>query len=374
MANETQSASATRDPDSQEAVRIGVVGAGWFASRRHLPDAQQNPRVTIAALCRRDPEARAKMAARFGVPPERAYEDWRRMLDEAELDAVLIATPNALHYEQAQAALERGLHVLVEKPMAVRSAEAWELVALARAKDRKLAVALNPPFWAHCHRIRRALRDPRMGSLENASLYFTSSAEYVFGRAPLPADLPGVVPPTLFRADPELTGGGYFIDGGSHLVSELLWVTGLRARRVCALMDTTPTDMRACVSLELDNGVVAAINTIGDSKYARRRVRNVFGTTNGMITVNTYDFETQIVMTDQETQTFREGDIFPVANPITNFVDAIQGRGALFSPGEHGAQVVEVVEAAYRSAETGQTITLQESGTPPTETAPVPTS
>src|SRR5581483_4392206 len=304
------------------------------------------------------PEARAKMAARFGVPPERAYEDWRRMLDEAELDAVLIATPNALHYEQAQAALERGLHVLVEKPMAVRSAEAWELVALARAKDRKLAVALNPPFWAHCHRIRRALRDPRMGSLENASLYFTSSAEYVFGRAPLPADLPGVVPPTLFRADPELTGGGYFIDGGSHLVSELLWVTGLRASRVSCLMDTTPLDMRIAFCVQLENGAVGTINAIGDSKFSSRRVRNIFGATGGTMTVNSFDFETHIQILGQEPQRFKEQDLLPVASPVQNFVDAVRGKGALYSPGEHGAHVVEVIEAAYQSAATGSTVSI----------------
>ena len=339
-------------------IRLGVIGAGAFACRRHLPDAVNNPRVNLAAICRRDPEARAKIAAHFCIPEDRAYGDWQQMLDAVPLDAVLIATPNAQHYEQAKTALERGLHVLIEKPMAIHAHEAHELVALAREKNLKLSVALNPPFWAHCHQVRRALRDERMGALESVAMYWSGSAEYVFGRAPQPGNLPGIVPPTMFRADPELNGGGYFVDGGSHLVSELLWLTGLRARRVAALMDETPTDMRIALSVELENGAVATINSIGDSKFPTRRVRNVFGAVGGMVLIVNFEFETTIMLHGQEHRRFKEAELMPVPQPIANFVSAIEGNGQLYSPGEHGAQVVEVVEAAYESATTGRTVTL----------------
>jgi predicted dehydrogenase len=355
---------------SRAPIRFGVIGAGWFASRRHLPDMQNHPEVTLAAICRRDPEAGAKMAQRFGLTPEQTFADWQQMLDCVELDAVLIATPNALHYEQAKQALERGLHVLLEKPMALRGAEAWELVALAREKQRQLAVTLNPPFWAHTHRVRNALHSEVMGSLESVAIYWSGSAEYVFGRAPRPENLPGVVPPTMFRADPTLNGGGYFIDGGTHLVSELLWTTGLRARRVSALMDTLPTDMRAVISIELENGVVASINTIGDSKYPGRRVHHVFGAVNGVVTVNTFDFKTEIRVHGDEPRIFKEHDLPQVSQPVANFVNALRGQEALFSPGEHGAQVVEVVEAAYESARSGRTVCLSSSQEFPEATNP----
>ena len=355
----TETAAKTQaETAGVEPVRLGILGAGSFVSRRHLPEAVKNPHVHVAALCRRDAEARATMAAHFGVPTEQAYADWQEMLAHAELDAVLIATPNSLHYEMAKAALEAGLHVLLEKPMTVRSEDAHKLVALAQDRNRLLGVALNPPFWAHCHQIRRALKDEKMGELEAAAIYWTGNAEFVFGRAPMPASGTGVVPPTLFRADPELNGGGYFQDGGSHLVSQLLWVTGLRAKRVSALMDSTPTDLRVSLSLEMANGAAASITSIGDSKVSTRRVRNTFGATGGTITVNGFDFETDINFHGQEHRRFKEADLLPVPGPITNFVDSIQGRGKLFSPGEHGAHVVEVVEAAYASATTGRVITL----------------
>lgn len=351
----TDGSSPTPD---QKPVRFGVIGAGWFACRRHLPDIKDNHRAVAAALCRRDPEAREKVAKRFDVPPERAFEDWQEMLDKVELDAVLIATPPYLHFEQAKAALNRGLHVLLEKPMTVRASEARELVALAHGKNLKLSVALNPPFWSHCHQMRRALKEGKMGTLESVTMYWTGSAEHLFGRAPQPENLPGVVPPTMYRADPELGGGGYFIDGGSHLISEVLWVPNLRAVRVSAMMDALPCDMRAIVNIELENGAFVSVNTVGDSRFSQRRVRNVFGASNGSITVKTFAFETTVIIPGHEPRTFREEQLLPVANPISNLVDAIQGRTALFSPPEHGAHVVEVVEAAYESARTGQTIVL----------------
>jgi predicted dehydrogenase len=355
MENETN-AAAGNAPMSP--VRLGVIGAGWFVSRRHLPDVQRAANLQLTSLCRRDDAARTRMAEHFEVAPQYAFADWQRMLDEAPLDAVLIATPNSLHFEQAKAALEKGMHVLLEKPMTVRSDHARELVRLAREKGLHLGVALNPPYWAHCHRARRALASDTMGPVESVSLYWSGTADYLFGRGPQPENLPGVVPPTSYRADPELNGGGYFVDGGPHMVSELIWVTRQRIRRVTAFMDTTPSDMRATLSVEFENGAVGTLNSIGDSRYPHRRVLNIFGCAHGMVQIKNFDFETTITRNGQESEHFKEADLISVGTPVGNFADAIQGLGPLFSPGEHGAHVVEVVEAAYRSAATGQSVTL----------------
>jgi len=298
------------------------------------------------------------MESHFGLPPDSGFDDWRKMVDEAPIDAVLIATPNSLHYEQAKAALERGLHVLVEKPMTLKTEHARELVDIAKERDLKLAVALNPPHWAHCHRARRAIQSEQMGEFESAALYWTGSAAHLFGRAPRPANLSGVVPPTDYRADPELNGGGYFADGGPHLISEIIWLTGLKVKRVSAMMDAVPADIRIGITLEMENGAIATICSIGDSQFEQRRVRNIFGGANGSVAIIHQEFETHIQIRGMEPVKFREADLAPVAGPIANFIDAIQGRTALFSPGEHGAEVVEIVEAIYESARTDRIITL----------------
>ena len=178
-------------------------------------------------------------------------------------------------------------------------------------------------------------------------------------QSPAAGNLPGLVLPTDYRSDPEMNGGGYFADGGPHLISELLWLTGLRAKRIIALMDAVPADMRIAICIEMENGAMATISAMGDSSLDQRRVRNVFGGANGTVAIIHPEFETHIQIKDMEPVKFREADLTPVANPVSNFVDAIQGRTELFSPGEHGADVVQVVEAIYESARTGRVVSLQ---------------
>jgi predicted dehydrogenase len=189
-----------------EQVRIGVVGAGWFASRRHLPDIGRCAGAKLAALCRRNEAELRRLVEHFGRPP--AYTDYAQMLAEAELDAVLICTPHALHGPQAAAALARGLHVLVEKPLALTAREAAALAEQARERALVLAVAVNPPYWAHCHTLRAWLEEGRIGDLEAIDLRWFGSVEALYGRGSLPETMPGVVRPSLFRGNPVLAGGG----------------------------------------------------------------------------------------------------------------------------------------------------------------------
>jgi len=337
-----------------EPIKLGVIGAGWFASRRHLPDAVASPDVTVQALCRRDREPLRVLAEHFGVA--QTFTDYQDMLESADLDGVVIATPHALHYEHAKAALDRGLHVLVEKPMTVRSDHARELVALAEEKGLVLIVALNPPYWRHIQFVRELIGEGKLGEVEGIDSQWTGNAEGLFGRAPLPDQLPGVVRPTLYRADPELNGGGYFVDGGSHQVCEVLWTTGLAATEVSALMDEVPSDTRALVSVRLENGALATIGGINNSRMPGKRVRlTVFGS-EGTAAAEGLPFRVTFTPREGDPTTVSEDELPDLPTPVQNFADAILGRAAPRSTGRDGLAVVEVVEAAYQSAGRGRTV------------------
>lgn len=337
-------------------VCMGVIGAGWFASRRHLPEIKRNPDTRLAGICRRDRQALDKLQETFEA--DKIYTEWREMLEDSALDAVLIATPHNLHFEPAKAALEHGLHVLLEKPMTVYAEEARELEQMAMERGLKLSTALNPPFWAHTHRLRSAIRDGRIGKLEAMNIFWTGNAGYAFGQAPRPDNLPGVVPPTMYRSDPELCGGGYLIDGGSHLISEILWLSDLRAVQVSCIMDNVPSDRRAVVTLKLENDAIASVICLGDSQSGERRVRNTFAGSDGTITVEGFDFNTSVQTRSGKLESFTEKDLPPVTGPITNFTNAILEREPLHSSTAHGVHVVEIIEAAYRSATTGEIVRL----------------
>ena len=343
----------------QDRVRLGILGAGSFVSRRHLPESAGNAHVVVTALCRRDPDALATMASHFGLTPEQTYVDWKEMLERAPLDAVLIATPNSYHYEMAAACLERGLHVLLEKPMTVRSEDAHALVALAEERSLQMSVALNPPFWAHCHQIRRALKEEKMGALESAAMYWTGNVEHVFGRVPMPDSgcrrCTTYVVPRRSRTEWGRVLPGWRVAPG---VADALGHRSARAPGVCR--DGCHADRSArplcCSNWKMARSPPLLVS--GTANFPLRRVRNVWGAANGTITVVNPDFETSIMLHGQEHRKFKEADLLPVPGPITNFVDAIQGRGKLFATAEHGAHVVEVVEAAYQSAAAGHAITL----------------
>jgi predicted dehydrogenase len=336
-------------------VRLGVIGAGSFTSRRHVPTIVNSPDAELIALCRRNEEMLRKMADHFEC--QNTFTDYEQMLDEMEMDGVLVTTPHALHYQHAKAALEKGLHVMLEKPMAIKTGEARELVDIAKNRGVVIVIAYNPPFWQHTTYMREAINSGVLGEIEGVHINWIGNAEHVFGLVPMPDSMPGVVPPTLFRADPELGGGGHFIDSGSHLVSELLWTTGLRVREVCALMDNPGLDMRTNASLTLENGAICTITNVGNSKIARR-IHNTYFGSEATLFVDGMPFRLTICKPDAEPVVVPDADMPAVPQPVDNFVNTILGKARPLCSADDGLEVVKVIEAVYTSARTGAKVTL----------------
>ncbi len=337
-------------------IRMGVVGAGAFASRRHIPDMQSNGEVEVVGICRRDPEQLGIVADHFGVNGR--YTEYQQMLEDASLDAVLVSTPHALHYSQARAALARGLHVLLEKPMALEPSETEDLIALSEKSELVLAVALNPPFWKHTQFARETIHDGLIGDLEAVSISWLGNVEAVFGKTELPEVMPGVVKPTLYRGDSALGGGGHFMDLGSHLVSELLWVTGSLPVAVSAQMDEPVLDMRASVQVTLERNVFGTITAVGDSPHPDRRIQNVYRGSKGTLTVTGMPFRILLERAGEEPVWVEEESLPDLPGPVENFVDAIRQRAILRSSASHGSDVVRVISGAYQSAVTGELVAV----------------
>ena len=296
-----------------------------------------------------------KMADHFDCP--NTFTDYRQMLDEAEMDGVLVTTPHGLHYEHARAALEKGLHVMLEKPMAIRASEARELADIAKAKGLEIVVALNPPYWSHTAYLREAISSGVIGEIEGVHINWIGNAEHVFGLTPMPESMPGVVRPTLFRADPKLGGGGHFVDSGSHLVSELLWTTGLRACEVSALMDDSELDMRTSASVTMENGALCTVTNTGNSKIGRR-IHNTYFGSKATVFVEGMPFKVTICKPDEEPVIVSPDDMPIMPQPVDDLIHAILGRSEPLCSADDGLRVVEVIEAAYISARTGRKVTL----------------
>jgi predicted dehydrogenase len=138
-----------------DVLRVGVVGGGMIAQAMHLPYLNElQDRFAIAALTEPSQTVRDALCARFGIPDR--YDDWRSMLDGTALDAVLIAAPAATHAEVTVAALEQGLHVFCEKPLAITLADIDRIIA---ARDRAGRVVQVGYMKRHDPAFRHALAE-----------------------------------------------------------------------------------------------------------------------------------------------------------------------------------------------------------------------
>jgi len=308
--------------------RIGVIGAGWFASRRHCPDVAAHPQARLSALCRRDKAALKKMGEAFGV--DALFTDYRELIAADRVDAVLICSPHDLHYEHTMAALDAGLHVLL--------------------------VAQNPPYWRHAARLRQAFDEGDLGDLESAAICWAGNALGVLGRELLPDDLPGVVPPTLFRSD-AVTQGGFLVDGGSHLLCELLWCTRQRVVAVTAQMDDVQADIRAVLTLQLANGAFASLVQTADSQLRRKRQHSVYYGSRGTATVTGFPFSLQLDSPSVQAN-WTEEELPDVPTPVQDLINAMQGHGPVRIDGDTAVHVVEILDAAYRAAAQGRRVTI----------------
>lgn len=336
-------------------LRLGVIGAGWFASRRHCPDILRHPETTLSALCRRDPAELQKLAAHFQVG--HCFTDYRELIHSGLVDAVVICSPHHLHYEHTLPALEQGLHVLLEKPITIDPGEGRRLVALAAERGLALVVGQNPPYWSHCCFLREQIAAGTLGTIESAHVHWVGNAKGVLGLEALPADLPGVVRPSLFRGDAAQNGGGFLMDGGTHLISELLWCTGLRVAAVSAVMDNATWDVRAALSARLSNGALATLSILADSGTPAKRQHSLYYGSAGTAELRGFPFAVRIT-TGKEELDRREDELPIPPTPVANLVDCILRQGHPAMAGELAVHVVEVTQAAYASARSAQVIKL----------------
>lgn len=122
-------------------INCALIGAGWIAQVAHLPALTNNPAVKVTAICDTDPARGRAAAVKWRIP--QVYEDPSRLIEQEKFDFLVIATPPANHYALAKLGLERGLSVLVEKPLSLSSRDAQELTDLAKAKGCTLGVIHN---------------------------------------------------------------------------------------------------------------------------------------------------------------------------------------------------------------------------------------
>src|SRR5918999_5884751 len=250
---------------------LGVIGAGSWTVSSHLPAMERRrDEVEYVIVNRRNPELLERIRDRFGF--EKASTDWRDVVAERP-DIVIVASPVALHHEQAKAALEAGAHVLCEKPFTIDPAEAWDLVETAARHDRHLLLAYG---WNYRPMVVAAKdlmdRDGGIGPVEQITIHMSSHTRALLsGTGGYPEAAPESIPEPETWIDPTLSGGGYGQAQFTHALGLALWLApALRGQDVFAFMSApldAPVELHDAIAVRFTNG---AVGTVGGGSEPHR--------------------------------------------------------------------------------------------------------
>lgn len=185
-----------------EKIRVGIIGTSWWADAMHLPALAAHPQAKLVAIGGRNPETTQAMAARWDIP--HVYTQWEEMISQANLDALVVSTANDTHYSISLAALERGIHVLCEKPLALTYPQALHLAAYAEKKGLITLVPFTYSYMPTTRYLQELITGGYIGKPYHLNLrYYTGYArdgQY------------------MWRFDQNKAGAGVLGDIGSHFL------------------------------------------------------------------------------------------------------------------------------------------------------------
>lgn len=151
-------------PNYRKAIKLGIIGCGRVAEERHLPALRHIADVQVVAVADTQTDRAHRMAEKFGI--ERQFNDYRDLLDCADVEAVGILTPTGSHAEIGLASLESGKHVLIEKPLALNLDECDQLIAFSSRSPSKVVVGFNLRWHRLVRRARRIVESGSLGRIK----------------------------------------------------------------------------------------------------------------------------------------------------------------------------------------------------------------
>lgn len=324
-------------------MRLGIIGAGAVAGL-HAQGAADLPGLTLAAVCDLNADTAAKAAGPWGAA---VYTDYQEMLAAGVVDAVVINTPHSLHKDMVVAAAAHGVHVLVEKPMATTLADARIMEEACAAAGVVMVVGMIQHFMAEKLALLAALESGVLGRV--LMIHDYRSTDY----------RPGSRPDWFF--DKAVSGGGAFINIGAHCTDRSLWIGGAPAVRISSTTLNrfgAPVETDGTMELLLANGVQLRIAIVSDTPEHIDEMLVVceFGTVTVDPRQGTF-MEVDGVRTVLHTRSARDiEDAFTAQ--LADFFAAVDSGVEPAVSGDHAKHVVELVLAAYESAESGAPVEL----------------
>ena len=257
-------------------LNVGVIGTG-FIGPAHIEALRRTGLADVVALADIHADVAKAKAEELSVP--QSYGDYKALLAEPDIDIVHICTPNNLHFSMSKEAMEAGKHVVCEKPLAMDSAEAEELIRVAKATGVVNAIHFNIRFYPVIHHVKAMIESGELGEI--LAVNGSYQQDWLFYETDY-----------NWRLEPEYSGDSRAIaDIGSHWLDSVEFMTGLKVEKVCADFATFhPIRKKPLKPLETYSGKLLtpedyADVPIGTEDYATVLLR-FEGKAHGSLTVN----------------------------------------------------------------------------------------
>ncbi|MBT2722134.1 Gfo/Idh/MocA family protein [Bacillus sp. ISL-46] len=190
-------------------LKVGIIGCGGIAKGKHLPSLYKLQQVEMVAFCDVIESKAQEASAKYGTEGAKVFADYKELLKDPAIDVVHVCTPNESHAEITVASLEADKHVMCEKPMAKTTEEARQMVEAAKRTGKKLTIGYQNRFRSDSQYLHQVCRRGDLGEV------YYAKAHAIRRRA---------VPTWGVFLDEEKQGGGPLIDIGTHALDLTLWM------------------------------------------------------------------------------------------------------------------------------------------------------
>lgn len=347
---------------AERRLRLGVIGAGAWATFAHIPGFLRRPEVEPWVVNRRDPEALAAIQARFGFA--HATTDWHEVI-ERRPDIVAITGPVAQRAAQAQAALEAGIHVLAEKPFTIDPADAWAIDRLARERGLHVVLCYAWNEMGIVEKARRLIGGPDgIGEIEHVAVEMATIVRDLLtdGTTYLgDADVP--LPRGETWSDPAMSGGGYGQGQLTHALGLVMrLVPALRAADVAAFTagPGARVELHDAIAVRFDGGAIGSIGgaslPLGTFGSQHQLQIQITGRRGQVLLDMAAPRVARSMGSDDIEVSLSDEDVRWSFDRVTDrMVDLALGQTTDNpSPAALGARVVEILDGMYRSAASGR--------------------
>ena len=361
--------------------RTAAIGTGWWSTVAHIPTLQKHPQAELVSIADVRPDVLETVSKHYSIA--NTYTDFLDMISTEHLDGVTIAVWHAAHYEVAKACLEKGLHMVLEKPMVLQATHAKELVEIATQNNLEIIMSYPWNFMPQTVRAREVIRSGVLGEIHYISNTFASEPLYLYRGDDRADEVPGMYPvigPGDVYSDPVRSGGGQGHLQVTHSAALMFFLTDLKPVSVIAAMDNldVKVDVVNSMIVKMDNGSLATVGSTGGVVGGDGKLDIQIYCENGFIdldyiastgTIHYNDRDAEDISPDLDelnrsiapeiADSPGAGAAYPAHLPAVNLIEIINNGAKNRSPGECGWRTVEMLDAAYRSvASQGKEISI----------------